>query len=176
MTKNINFLTFLNSEAKKSKKSFKLARIVAICSLILVVLLSVLVYYLSRVVYPQALKTERASLLKNLSSLRSKEAKLAVVANRTENASELINKRVDYSKIISKFFQKKPSEINIDSLKIDKKTIILTFSSNSLLPINEFIDGLIELGSEKAISALVLDSLSTSESRGIYSVSLTSNL
>lgn len=176
MTKNINFLTILNSDAKKSKKGIKLARILAICSLILVVLLSVLVHYLNRMVYPQALKTERASLLKSLSSLRSKEAKLSVVANRTENASELISKRVDYSKIISKFFQKKPSEINVDSLRMDKKTIILTFSSNSLLPINEFIDGLIELGREKAISLLVLDSLSISESTGIYSVSLTSNL
>lgn len=176
MTKNINFLTIVSLDTKKSKKGIKLARIVAICSLILVVLLSVLVYYLSRVVYPQALKTERASLLKSLSSLRSKEAKLAVVANRVENASELISKRVDYSKTINKFFERKPSEINVDSLKIDKKTIILTFSSNSLLPINEFIDGLIELGRERVVNLLVLDSLSTSESRGIYSVSLTSNL
>jgi len=175
MIKNINFLTIVNSGAKQSRIGLNIARIVAICSLILVVLLSVLVYYLNRMAYPQALKTERASLLRSLSSLRSKEAKLAVVTNRTENVSEIISKRVDYAKIISKFFGRKPGEIRVDSLKVDKKTIILTFSSNSLLPINEFIDSLIELGKEKAINLLVLDSFSTSESTGTYSVALTSN-
>ncbi len=176
MNKDINFLEIKNLEKRESKKGLTLAKITAVSSLILVTLFSVLVYYLNRNIYPQSLKNERDSLLKSISSLRNKEAKLAIVANRTENISEILNKRVDYSKIASKFFEKMPSEIKVDTFKIDKKTIILTISSNSLLPINEFIDGLITLGKDKEISVLLLDSLSASEASGSYSVSFTANL
>lgn len=176
MTKDINFLAIKNSEKRKRRKGLRVVRITAISSLIAVVLLSVLVYSLNRKVYPQALKNERDSLLKSISALHTKEAKHAIVANRIENISELLNKRVDYPKIVSKFFDKIPPGIKIDSLRIDKKTIILTISSNSLKPIDELIDGLINLGKEKEISVLLLDSLSMSEASGTYSVSLTSSL
>ena len=176
MTKDINFLTIKNIQKKKARKGLRNVRVAAILSLILVVLLSAALFYLNRKIYPQSLKNERDSLLKGLSVLHNREAKLAISSNRIENISELLNKRVDYSKIVSKFFEKKPSQINIDSLRIDKKTILLTISSNSLEPINEFIDGLIELGQKKEITVLLLDSLSLSEASGTYSVSFTVNL
>lgn len=176
MSRDINFLAIKNIEKKKAKKGLKNVRITAIFSLILVVLLSVVLFNLKGKIYPQALKNEHDSLLKSLSALQQKEAKLAISNNRAENISELFNKRVDYSKIVRKFFEKKPSQIKVDSLRIDKKTIILTISSNSLKPINEFIDGLIELGQKKEITVLLLDSLSLSEASGTYSVSFTANL
>jgi len=176
MNKDINFLATKTSEKAKKKKGLMLVKVIAIFSLIFVALLSVLVYYVNGKIYPQALRSERDSLLRRLSTLHNREAKLAIVSNRIENISELIDKRVDYSKLISKFFEKMPSGIKVDNLRLDKQTILLTISSNSLLPINEFIDGLIELGKEKEISVLLLDSLSTSEASSAYSVSLTANL
>ncbi len=176
MNKDINFLAIKTSQKGEKKKGLMLVKVTAISSLILVAILSVLAYYLNGKIYPQALKNERDYLLRSLSTLHNREAKLAIVSNRIGNISELIDKRVDYSKLISKFFEKMPNGIKVDNLRIDKQTILLTVSSNSLLPINEFIDGLIELGREKEISILLLDSLSTSEASGTYSVSLTANL
>lgn len=175
MSNDINFLK-ARSETKKRKKGLKAIRLTAIFSLIIVVLFSAFAYYLNGKIYPKSLKNERDSLLQSLSILRNREAKRAMVANRIENISELLNKRVGYAKIVSRFSEKIPSGIRVDSLKIDKKTVIIAVSSDSLLPINEFIDGLISLGQEKIISVLLLDSLSTSEGSGIYSVSLTANL
>lgn len=176
MSKNINFLTIRNREKVKKKKGVKAIRITAVFSLIAILCLSVLVYYLNRRIYPQALKNERDSLLKSISSLHNKEAKYAILANRVENILELLNKRVDYSKHIAKFSEKIPSGITVDTFKIDKKTITLTISSPSLKSIDEFINGLIVLGKEKEITVLLLDSLSMSEASGAYLVSLTANL
>lgn len=176
MTKDINFLALKNSEKRKTQKGLRLVRITAISSLICIALLSVLASSANRKIYPQALKNERDSLLKSISSLRNQEAKFTIVANRIEDISELLDKRVDYSKIVSKFFEKVPDGIRVDSLRIDKKTILLTISSDSLKSIDEFIDGLINLGKEQEISVLVLDSLSMSEASGTYSVSLAANL
>lgn len=176
MNKNIDFLIVKNREKVKKKKGVNRLRIAAIFSLIVIGLLSVLAYDLNRRIYPQELKTERDSLIKSLSTLRSREAKLAVVTNRAENISELINKRVDYSKIIGKFFEKMPAQIKVDSLRIDEKKLILSISSNSLLAIDELIDSLIDLGKNKYISVLLLDSLAVNEASGSYAVSLTSSL
>lgn len=176
MSNDINFLTIKNSESVQEKQGLKPVRITAIASLIIVVALSLLAHFLNSKIYPQSLKNERDSLLQRISVLRNREAKRAILSDRIENISEILNKRADYSEIVSKFSQKVPSQIKVDSFRIDKKTIILTISSSSLKPINELIDGLIRLGREKEISVLLLDSLSVSEESGIYSVSFTVNL
>ena len=183
MNNNINFLSITTGQREKKKKGVWIVRIIAVSSLILVSLLSVLSFYLNRNIYPQSLKHKYDSLLQSISVLHNKEAKLAIIENRIENITELLGRRAqgntereDYAKTIGKFTQKLPAGVTVESLKADKKTIILSLSSSSLRPINELIDNLIGLGQDKTISVMLLDSLSLNEATGTYSLSLTANL
>lgn len=176
MNKNINFLTIKNRKTAKKKKGLKAVRVIAVFSLVAVVFLSVLIYILNQRIYPKSLKLEHDSLLKKITVLHDKEAKHAILANRIENVSELLNKRVDYSKHINKFSETIPKDITVDAFKIDQKAILLTISSSSLRSIDEFINALINLGKDKEITVLLLNSLSMNEGSGAYSVSLTANL
>ena len=185
MSKDINLLVVRDKEKDKSKKGLKAVRITAVFSLIAVAVFSLILYYLNQKIYPQDLKNEYDSLLSNISTLHNREAKLAIINNRIENISEILgnrdkgksaSKREDYSNIISKFSDKIPDELKIESLKIDKKTIILSLSASSLKVIDEFINGIITLGAEKVISVLILDSLTANQESGTYSLSMTANL
>ena len=176
MTNDINFLVIKNEEAAKKKKGVKILRIVSGFSLAVVAILTIVSFYLNNKIYPKSLKNEYDSLLKSMSTLHNKEAKLAIVNNRVGNISDLVGKNTDYAKIVGKFSEKFSAGIKVDSLRIDKKTITLIASSNSLSPINEFIDGLIDLGRDKTIKILTLDSLSVNDTSGMYSVALTGNL
>lgn len=188
---DINFLVVKNREVARKQKGVKALRIIAVLSLLTVGLLSLLSFYATNRIYPKSLKSQYDLLLKNMSTLHSKEAKLAIINNRIENISDIFGKkttnttdkgsqniteREDYSKVISKFSDKMSAGIKIDSLKVDKKIINIILSSNSLLPINGFIDGLTDLGRDKTVKALTLDSLSVSEATGTYSLSLTASL
>lgn len=185
MNKDINLLVVSNKEKEKSRKGLKSLRITAIFSLITVVVFSLIGYYFNQKAYPQDLKNEYDSLLKNISTLHNREAKLAIINNRIENILEILGnktkgksaaKREDYSIIISKLSEKIPDEVKVESLRIDKKTIILSVSANSLQVIDEFINGIITLGKEKVISVLILDSLTANQEGGSYSLSMTANL
>lgn len=178
MSSNINFLLNKNSDLVKQKKGLKIIRIASVVVLVVVTLLSIVVFFLNRSLYPASLKKEQESIVQSMNFLRNREAKLTVVNNRIENISSILNERLDYYKVISTLLQKLPDGVFVERIKVDKKTILLSVSSSSLLPISEFINNLIDMAKEKEIiSALTLDFLTIDQkTRSSYSVSLTANL
>lgn len=193
MIKDINFLAVKNKSQARRQKGLLIIRVIAVLFLIVLGFSTGLAYYLSSSIYPKSLKKEQDSLTQTLNSLRTKQVKLTVINNRLNTVSEILSKRSsisdktsgqepegsrkdNYSKIISKFSESIPEGVTMDNFKADKDSIILSFSSNSLLPIEILVDNLVALGREKVISFLTLDSLSLNQGSGTYLLSLKASL
>jgi len=187
MPKNINFLKLRKREKVKSKKGIVALRVGAVLYLILIVMLAVTAFYLRERVSLSAAKEKEVAFLNNLAPLRSKEAKLLYIKDRTGDISEIIKsreevtkekseKKANYAKIITSFKEKIAEDVIINTLNVNQSKVLLNISSTSLLSIEQTITGLISLGKDEIISELLLDSLFLSEDKSQYLVFITASL
>ena len=161
----------------RQKKILSLARLMAFVSLGIVVLLSVIAFFLNSQFSPTLIKSQEDAVLQSLSKLSKKQAKLFIVNNRITNIATILNKRVDYYKILSLILDKIPTNVSIDKIEVDKKQISLTISSNSLIPIDALINNFVDMvKNKKLINSLTLNSLTLNAKTSQYSISLSASL
>lgn len=187
MPHDINFLTAIKKEKAEKKKLLLIVRIVAVCYLILIGLLSALAFYLGSTVSLDTAKKKEASFLNTIAPLKETEAKLLLIKDRIANISEILKRREEvvgkekakkasYEKIIASFKGKIPQEIVVNTLNVDETKVVLKLSSDSLSLIDGLIDGLTTLRQDKIISSLLLESLSLNKDTSTYSILFTGTL
>ncbi|MEK7450645.1 MAG: hypothetical protein AAB662_01755 [Patescibacteria group bacterium] len=177
MTNDINLLVGKDANYLRQKKILSLARLMAFVSLGIVVLLSVIAFFLNSQFSPTLIKSQEDAVLQSLSKLSKKQAKLFIVNNRITNIATILNKRVDYYKILSLILDKIPTNVSIDKIEVDKKQISLTISSNSLIPIDALINNFVDMvKNKKLINSLTLNSLTLNAKTSQYSISLSASL
>lgn len=171
MNSSINLLS--NKGPLEAQK--KWARIVKIIALLCVIALSsssVILFALNRQFSYDKINNEMNTILHDMSFLHKKEEKIVVINSQLQAISEILNQRLDYYKNINQLLNVIPSNVAVEKLIVDKKIITLTFSSASLLSINDLVNNLIGLARKKEISDIKLDSLSLNEKLGSYTLSL----
>lgn len=177
MYNNINLLSNKNSEVLRKKKRVVISRIAAIGVLIALVLFSVAVFMLNNRMADSIELKERDSVLNNINILQEKEVRLRSINDRLQGIREILKKRKDYHGILTTVLQKIPDNALIEKLEVDSKAILLTVSSNSLLPIDGLINNLIDMAVKKEmITNLVLESLTLDTKKGNYLVNIKANL
>ncbi len=177
MTNDINLLVSKDANYLRQKKILSLARLVAFTSLGIVTLLSVIAFFLNSQFSPTLIKSQEDTVMQSLSKQSKKQAKLFVVNNRITNITTVLNKRVDYYKILSLILDKIPTNVSIDRIEVGKKQISLTISSNSLIPIDTLINNFVDMvRNKKLINSLTLNSLALNAKTSQYSISLSASL
>lgn len=177
MYNNINLLSNKNSEVLRKKKRVVISRVAAIGAFIALVLLSVAVFMLNKQEAESIEIKERDSILNNINILQEKEVKLRSINDRLQGIREILKERKDYYGILTTVLQKIPDGASIEKLEVDSKAILLTVSSNSLVPIDGLINNLIDMAVKKEIiTKLVLESLTLDSKKGNYLVNIKANL
>lgn len=175
MSKDINLL--LNTDVKllRLKKRLKMARVIAVGSLVIVLLISAAIFLLNRKLTSASIKEDQDSLLHKMTAFRERQAKLNIVNNRILAISQVLSERVDSHKIVNTLLGKIPDGISIESLIYSGKAISMSVSSDSLRLVDELINNLIDMGTKKEIiNTLTLDSISVNGEK--YLVSLKASL
>lgn len=173
MSRDINLISSKDSNEIKRKKRVKILRIGAIVSLISVSLLAILLFILSNQISLSSIKNNQNSALQGIASLRTKAAKLTLLVDRVNDISVIVGARVDYSAKIALLLKEMPIEAEANVLEVNEKIIDLTVKSDSLLPLNEFIDNLTELAKKKEIvKKLSIQGITFNDKIGSYSLSI----
>lgn len=140
-------------------------------------LFSVAVFMLNKQKADSIELKERDSVLSSINRLQEKEARLRSINDRLQGIREILKKRKDYHGILTTVLQKIPDGASIEKLEVDSKAVLLTVSSNSLVPIDGLINNLIDMAVKKEIiTNLVLESLTLDPKKGNYLVNIKANL
>lgn len=178
MSKDINLVSIKDSGEIKHKKKVRLARIIAMVSLISVSALTASLFILSNQISLARIKSDQSSVLQGISSLRIKAAKLTLLNNRLNDTSEIVKIRHNYTTQVNSVLEVLPERATLKVLEIDEEDgFNVTVEAISLLSINEFIDGITEITNKKTtFTRLRVENIIFNEKVGIYSVSLKADL
>ena len=173
MTNNINLVSNQTAASVKEKNRLKIVRISASVSLAVVALISIFIFIVNSQISLSSIKKDENSTIQSISFLNKKTAKLAIINNRLKDITNIMQKRRNYRRLISKFTEIMPGGVYPLTLEIDKNDILLIVNSNSLLLLDKFLNNTNELSLKKSyINGLSIESLTVNEKQGNYSLAL----
>jgi hypothetical protein len=186
MSNDINLLVRNDKKLLKEQGKIKIFRLIAIGSLVVLILISVIIPILNQQLSNSSIEKDREAILSEMLPFREKEAKLNVVNNRIENISKVLSKRVDVYEIVNKILGIVPNEILVEGIEFTERKMTIKLSSESLVPVDSLINNLVDIAITKEslvpvdkktkrkeiIKGLSLDSLEMIESVGRYNVSI----
>ncbi|MCL5019480.1 MAG: hypothetical protein M1426_03240 [Patescibacteria group bacterium] len=173
MNNDINLISNKDAASLNAKKRLKQIRIIAIASLVVVALLSIIIFIINSQTSLSGIKKDQNSTIQSISYLNKKSAKLAIINNRLKDISDIMEKRKNYTNTINTLLQLMPPGVSTTTLELSKKDVVLIVHSNSLLSIDKFLNSIIDLSSKKqVISSVTIESLIINPKTGSYSLSL----
>lgn len=173
MTNDINLVSNKDEATLKQKKQLRAVRVVAVISLAMIVLFSVLIFIISSLIGLQSIKNSENSTLNSISFLHKKEAELAIVNNRLQDITTILQNRKNYTSDINTLLKIIPSGVYVNSIEINKDSLTMVIVSNSLLSINDFLNSLIGFAQKnQLVKNLIIESLSINGKTGLYSLSI----
>jgi len=179
MSDDINLLVKKDKNLLKEQSKLKVFRLIAICSLLTILLISLSIFLLNQKLSNSSAEIEkdRESVLVEMKPFSEKEGKIIIVNNRIDNITKVLNKRMDVYKILNTILGKIPDGILIETLEFKEKKISMNITSYSLIPIDVFFNDLIEMAKRKEIvKGLTLESLDASSLTGSYKISIDMNI
>jgi len=173
MKSDINLLLKTKTEVAKKLKLSGLLKIISITSVVVIVLLALSLYILSRLLSLEPIKEKQNAVISNINLLKNKQAKLIIVRNKLDNAAQIITKRPKFDSDIRTVIAKVPSEVSSQSLNLDKQKLTFNVASNSLKQINDFINNFTEMArSKNLIQDLTLGGVNFDPKSGSYSINI----
>lgn len=151
----------------------KVVRALAMGSLFLVVIFSIVLFILVNFSPLPSLQEEEQERLTEFSRSRPKMAKIVLMNDRLGDISKILKKRTYYNLAIDQMQAELPVDARIDMLKIDKQAISVTVTSGSLLSLENFLENISKLTEQKKfIGQLTLSKLTANTQNAQYSLSL----
>lgn len=177
MSSDINLVSGKAYQLEKELKRLKVLRIVSVVSLISVASISIILFLIIILLPISSVKKDQEKTLSNIALLRGKLTKYSLINDRIKNISEINRTRKDYSTITNSIIDKVPSSLSVDILTIEDGVMSVSVGGVSLIPINEYIDIIIEMGDKKqGIKNLTVESLVLNNNTGKYILTLQADI
>lgn len=177
MSTNINLLLHTDEQSLRHAKIVKSLNFAAVTSLIGVGLVSLSVFILIQITNLGSIIKEQENVLKGISQLQTRQAKLFVFNNRVENIDRLLKTRKDLSNMTNILLAKIPIQLSVRSFELDDKSVAITAESRSLSAIGELVSNFTDMVRNKeVIKSLTLNSLILDEGTNAYQISIQSTL
>lgn len=156
----------------RTKRTFIL-RIISIVFLFFVASLSIILFLLNLRISVSSIKKDQAETLRSVSLEKNKLAKLNLINDRLKGIRDILKNRKNYTNTLNILLSQIPQGVTASSLRIEKGDLTLTVNSSSLLPINKFLNNIIDLSIKKnVVKGVTIESLTIDSKTGIYSLSV----
>ena len=160
MSSDINLVSGKAYQLEKELKRLKLLRIIAVLALVTVSTISILLFLVTLLLPISSVKKDQEKTMSNTALLREKLIKYYLINDRIKNISQISKERKNYSTIANTLMDKVPADLSVDILTIENGTITISIGGISLIPINEYINSIIEIGDKRqGIKNLTVESL-----------------
>lgn len=173
MNNDIDLLSRRKKTGIDGKKAAGIMREIAIVCLFLITSSSIALFFLKITFSLSTLKKEERVAVSNLSYYSDKTVKLFLIQNRTKNVSAILAKRPKYYEIVSDVAKQFPPGVGLSSINFEKKSILVSASSNSLSAMDQLFDNFLSAKiSNKKINKVFLNGIGVNSIDGKYNFSL----
>ncbi len=160
MSNEINLVTGTTFSLEKRIKQTKLLRIIAIISLVIVSLTSIVLFLITISLPIVSVKKDQQQAISGLTLLHKKHTSYSLVLNRITNIKSIVVSRKDYAKTLNEIIKQVPGSLDVESMSVDSGKIEIGITGSSLQDINKLINDLISLNNNKKyIKNLLIESL-----------------
>lgn len=142
MTKEINLLANRKKSSSENKKIAIILRVISVVSLLIIGFSSISLFFLKSKMASSSLVKEERFILSNLTLFNDKALKQLLVQKRINDTSNLLEKRINFYETIDILTKKVPEKVVINSISVEKKKIVMSFSSSSLSAIDLLLSNL----------------------------------
>lgn len=173
MNSSINLLKTESKENPKRKKTTYILKIISIIFIFFVGLISIVLFVLNSRISISSVQNEEAVVLKNIAAQKDRLSKYYFLNDRLKGIEKVIKDRKNYTDVLNNLVSQIPQDTQVGSLEIDKGDISLSVSSSSLLPLNKFLNNMIDLSLNKhVIHNMTIESLTIDSQTGKYSLAI----
>lgn len=169
---DINLVNVGGIPTPKNSKAVKL-KIIAVAFLIFVGAMAVILFILDFYSPLNSIKKEQDQILTSISSQNDKAAKLSIVNERAVAINKLKTERTDYLGVLDIAISNLSSGVRTAGLSVDKASVAITVSSDSLLSLNNFLNGVLDESKKNdSIKSVSMESLTATDVSNIYLMSV----
>lgn len=159
-------INLISDNDLKNTQSDRVRKLTAISFSILffTAFFSFLIFILNLRFSANTIRQNQQELSNALSIYDDKATKILILNNRATDINSLLKTRKDFSLVLAKIVDEKPSNVEIENFRIERNNVDMTVTSPSLLSLNEFLNNLLITESDSVkFSNILLKSLNISE-------------
>lgn len=173
MSESINLVKAEDKDNLRRQRKIFILRIISLVFIGFVGLVSVILFILYSRISISSVKKDQAQVAQNILFQKDKLAKLNLLNDRLRGINKVFHDRKNYITTLNLLLDQIPLGASAKSLNINKDGISLSISSSSLLPINKFLNNVLDLSSKKnTIQGVIIESLSIDSKSGVYSLAI----
>jgi len=159
MNKEINLLSGERKKAIHEHQTPRRAKIIAIIFLTVVVILSLVSFYLNKRSQVVTLDQQNRIDLAQVSLSQQKIISLFLVEDRIHKIDDIQKTHSSFSKILSDITVSLPADVSINSFSINQKKLSVTYSSPSLLSLQTVISSAEDMLKKKFFKQITVNGL-----------------
>lgn len=173
MNESINLVEAQDKERLKHYRKIYALRVISLVFASFVAVISVILFFLYIRISPSSIKEEQVKVIQSIAFQKNKLAKLNLLNDRLRGINQVLKERKNYTTALNSLLEQVPEGARAQTLSISKTGVSLTVTSTSLLPINKFLNNVLELSSNKQfIREMIIESLTIDSKTGTYSLSI----
>lgn len=173
MNESINLVKAEDKENLRRQRKIFILRIISLVFISFVGIVSIVLFILYTRISLSSIKKEQTQVTQNIVFQKDKLAKLSLLDDRLKGINKIFRDRKNYTTTLNLLLDQIPVGASAKSLNINKDGISLSITSPSLLPINKFLNNVVDLSSKKhSIREIVIESLSIDSKSGVYSLAI----
>lgn len=159
MSININLVGQRDSSRENAEKLQKLKGLSYVV-LFITAFLAILVFAIDYRFSASYVRKQQADLQKELDTYGDVSTKIITRNNKLSELSKILSQRKKYNEKTAAILEPLPSGVSIEGFVIDEAGTTMSITSQTLLPIDEYLNSLMDLVESKKIPGVIIKTLS----------------
>ena len=173
MSNNINLSPSKRRTNQYQEELLKTVKKISVIFLVITVISAVGLFLLDINPSLSYILQQKNATLTNLSFTHGKAAKYLLIKDRIQSINSIIQGRSSFDDVIASLEQQIPTDVAVDSLSIDRKTVTVNVSSTSLSSCDTLLTNITQMLQEKKIiKAISIDTITEDQSVGKFVLSM----
>lgn len=177
MSIDINLLDRTGNKNLYLENALTIVRSAAVITTVITISVCILAFILMKNSSLESLAAQELSLTNKLAIFHGKTGKVNLIHDRLTRIAKLTSSQFSFEKVLDTVIAQTPSDVTISSIAINKDSVALTLSSDSVVSLQEMSDNFTKLiKAKKTFKKMTFQGIVSDAKSGIYSTNISLDL